>query len=168
MSNVAVKKAGAEDKGKLPVFAEIAKRFAAIQRRAFELFQKRGATPGLELEDWLEAEREILGLPAAEVKEQAQAYEVEVKLPGFQANEIEVTATPAEIVIHAKTEHEKKTGKGKAVYTEYGRNEVYRNVPLPGTADVEKVTAKLDKGVLRIKAAKGAAEAETKAIPVAA
>ena len=30
-----------------------------IQERAYELFLKRGGQPGHELEDWLQAEREI-------------------------------------------------------------------------------------------------------------
>jgi hypothetical protein len=31
-----------------------------IARRAYELYQLRGAHPGREFEDWLEAEREVL------------------------------------------------------------------------------------------------------------
>lgn len=155
------------DKGKLPVFAELAKRFADIRQRAFEMFQNRGAAEGHELDDWLEAEREVLGLPAAEVKDAGEAYEVEVKLPGFEAKHVDVIATADELVVHAKAEHEKKTEKDKVVWTEYGANEVYRNVPLPGAADIAKVTAKLDKGVLRIHAPK-AAGVENRAAPVAA
>ena len=30
-----------------------------IERRAYELFEARGSEPGHELEDWLEAEREV-------------------------------------------------------------------------------------------------------------
>ena len=33
----------------------------AIRIRAYELYQERGATPGHEHEDWVIAEREILG-----------------------------------------------------------------------------------------------------------
>ena len=34
---------------------------AAIARRAYELYQKRGGQGGHELDDWLEAERQVLG-----------------------------------------------------------------------------------------------------------
>ena len=39
-----------------------------IAQRAYELYQLRGAHPGREFEDWLEAEREVLSAfpPAAE------------------------------------------------------------------------------------------------------
>jgi hypothetical protein len=36
-------------------------RWARIQRRAYELAQQRGFSPGAELNDWLQAEREIDG-----------------------------------------------------------------------------------------------------------
>jgi len=32
-----------------------------IRRRAYQIFEERGAAPGSENEDWLRAEREILG-----------------------------------------------------------------------------------------------------------
>ena len=36
-------------------------RWQRIQRRAYEIAQERGFTPGAELNDWLQAEREIDG-----------------------------------------------------------------------------------------------------------
>lgn len=33
-----------------------------IQRRAYELYEQRGCTPGHEVEDWFQAEREVLAL----------------------------------------------------------------------------------------------------------
>ena len=39
-----------------PVSPEVAER---ISKRAYEIARKRGFTPGHELEDWLQAEREI-------------------------------------------------------------------------------------------------------------
>jgi hypothetical protein len=35
-----------------------------IRQRAYELYQQRGGHEGLELEDWLQAENEILGTQA--------------------------------------------------------------------------------------------------------
>ena len=32
-----------------------------IRRRAYEIYEARGGAPGAELDDWLQAEREILG-----------------------------------------------------------------------------------------------------------
>ncbi len=35
-----------------------------IRRRAYEIYVERGGTPGHELDDWTQAERELQGQPA--------------------------------------------------------------------------------------------------------
>ena len=40
-----------------------------IRRRAHEIYRRRGAAPGSELDDWLQAEREILGGPASRTQD---------------------------------------------------------------------------------------------------
>ena len=42
-----------------------------VARRAFEIFQARGGEPGYELENWLQAERE-LALSASDGNEQSE------------------------------------------------------------------------------------------------
>lgn len=163
MSTISIQKATQQEKTTLPVFAEIHKRFEDVQRRAQDLFRLRGGENGKDLEDWLRAERDILGESKAELCETDHAYEVEVALPGFEAKDVEVTATEDEIAIHAAAERrdEKKDGK-KVVWTEFGSREVYRCFHLPRNTDTGKITAKLDKGLLRIHAPR-AAEAKTAA-----
>jgi DUF2934 family protein len=60
MSQVAIKTTDDGRKSSLPVFGEIARRFKAIERRAFELFEEGGRRMGRDLEDWLKAEHELL------------------------------------------------------------------------------------------------------------
>jgi len=164
MSRVAIQKVNDTGTKTLPIFAEIAKRIEAIRRRAFDFFEKRGGEPGHELEDWLKAERELLGWPAAELKEKDAEYEVQITLPGFEAKDVEVTATPSEIIVHAATKEEKKTEKGNVLWTEFGSNDVYRRFEVPKPIDTGKVAANLENGLLRISAPKFAERKETKAI----
>jgi len=154
MSQIAVTKANDSEKQTLPVFEAIAKRVAAIQRRAFDLFEKRGRELGHDLEDWLKAEHDLLGWPAAELTEKDGAYQMEIALPGFAAKDVEVTATPNEIIVHAATKEEKKTEKENVLWTEFGSNDVYRCFGVPNPINVEKVAANLDDGLLRITAPK--------------
>lgn len=42
-----------------------------VARRAYELFQARGGEPGHELENWLEAERELSRTSASEARVQS-------------------------------------------------------------------------------------------------
>jgi HSP20 family protein len=152
MSQVAIEKVNDASQKTLPIFGEIAKRFEAIRRRAFGIFEKRGCEGGHDVEDWLEAEREFMGSPAAEVTEKDGAYQVRITLPGFEAKDVEVTATPSEILVHFATKQETKEEKNNILWTEFGSNDVYRRFGVPHPIDVDRVTAKLDNGVLRISA----------------
>lgn len=152
MSQVAIEKVNDASQKTLPIFAEIARRFDAIRRRAFSLFEKRGCELGRDVEDWLKAERELMGWPAAELAEKDGAYQMQITLPGFEAKDIEVTATPSEILVHAATKEEKKEEKGNVLWTEFGSNDVCRRFGVPNPIDVDKVTANLENGVLRVNA----------------
>jgi HSP20 family protein len=173
MSTVAVQKVDTAAKETAPVFADIGKMIDEVKRRAFSLFERRGGELGHEIEDWLDAEHEVFAAwPAAELKEKDGTYELEITLPGFDAKEIEVTATPGEVAVHAATKHEakeeKKTEEGKVFFTEFGSNDVYRHFDFPETVDVANVTANLEKGILHIAAPKSEAANVKRTIPIAA
>jgi len=162
MAQVAVTKVNDVEKKTLPVFGEIAKRLQGVQRRAFDLFEKRGGELGHELEDWFNAEHELFGWPAAELSEKNGGYELEMTLPGFDVKDVEVTATPNEVIVHAATEKESKTTKDNVLWTEFGSNDVYRRFDVPNAINVDQVTAKLDNGILKVNAPKIAKPKEVK------
>ena len=157
MSQVAVQKVENEALKTLPVFEQIEKRIEDVRRRAFELFERRGCELGHEVEDWLKAEREVFAWPAAEVIEKDSEYELQMALAGFDAKDVQVTASPSEIIVHAQNESKKKTQESNVVWTEFGANDIYRQFGIPQSIDVDKTRATLDKGILRITAAKAAA-----------
>ena len=53
-----------------------------IRERAYALWEARGRTPGLALEDWLEAEREIDGLTLADAGEEDPLGGIDEEPPG--------------------------------------------------------------------------------------
>jgi HSP20 family protein len=154
MANLAVQKIEDKSATPLPLFQEIEKQFEEVRRRAFELFEKRGREFGRELEDWLKAEHEVMGWPAAELSETDSGYQVSMTLPGYEPKDVQITATRSEIIVHAKVEKEKTTEEKKYLWTEFRSNDVYRRFALSEAIDVEKTTASLDKGMLHITAAK--------------
>jgi HSP20 family protein len=115
----------------------------------------------------LKAEHEVFGWPAAEMAERDKEYELQMTLPGFDAKEPQVTVSPSEIIVHAEAKSEKKTEEPNVIWTEFSSNDVYRRFEMLQPIDVEKTRATLDKGILRITAAKTAA-AKQKLIAVAA
>jgi HSP20 family protein len=136
------------------VFQEIEKQFEEVRRRAFDLFERCGRGLGHALDDWLRAEHEVMGWPAAELTEADSNYDLAITLPGYEPKNVQVTATPSEIIVHASTETKKKAEKPTCIWTEFRSNDVYRRFELPEAIDVDKTTASLDKGVLHITAAK--------------
>lgn len=163
MPAVAITKVSDVGKKTLPVFEQMAKRIEEIPMRAFDLFEKRGCELGHDVEDWLNAERELLGSPASELAEKDGVYELQVTLPGFDAKDIEVTATSNTLMVHAVKEEQNKTENGDAVRTEFGSNEVYRSFEVPNSVNVDEVTANLDNGILRVHAPEIVAPKETQA-----
>lgn len=164
MPNVEIQKVKDGQKTRLPFFEEFEKRFNDIQNRAFELFENGGRKFGHELENWLTAEREVFGSPAAELADKGDAYELQMALPGFEPKDVEVTATPQELIIHAASTQEKKSEKKNVLWSEFTSSDVYRRIPAPTPLNTDGATATLDKGVLRITAPKAA---ESKPKPVA-
>ena len=94
-------------------------------------------------------------------------YEAQITLPGFEAKDVQVTATPSKIIVHAETKHEKKVEEPNVLWTEFGSNDVYRRFELPTPIDVDKTSATLDNGMLHIIAAK-APVTQTKPVEVRA
>ena len=158
MSRLNVKKVPATSDRALPIFAEFDRLADRIRVQAFNLFARRGATGGHELDDWLAAERELCW-PAAELTERKDDYAVSVALAGFEPADIEVTATPREILIKGEKKSEQKgdDAPSQVRWSEFRSDSVLRRVELPSAIDVEKISANLDNGLLKIVAPKAAA-----------
>lgn len=167
MPNVPVEKMHEPDETKSPLLRHINGVFREVEQRAFDLFKTRECQLGHALDDWLEAERQLLATPRAELSEREDKLEVKIAMPGFDVKEIEVTALPQEIIVHAahKSEH---TGDEQGVrWSEFEDKAVCRRVPLPSPIDVDSARSELNLGVLKITADK-APSVQSKRVTVAA
>ena len=70
-----------------------------INRRAYENFVDRGAVHGHDFDDWLEAERELIIKPAADVRVHGEDIFVEMLLPYVDLFNITVHLAPSQLVI---------------------------------------------------------------------
>jgi HSP20 family protein len=152
----------ATDEASLPMFRDFEKRLDAVRERAYDLFLSRNGAGGSDFDDWVQAERELLGVAMGELKERDGEYEVDVTLPGFKADEVELSATPRELIVHAATTSEKTGDDERVMWTEFGSSEVYRRFSLPTPVQTERISAELKNGVLRVHAPKSTA---TTAVP---
>jgi HSP20 family protein len=123
---------------------------AAIERRAFELFMDHGAADGHHVDHWVQAEAELLHPVHLNISESEDALTVMAELPGFSANEIQVSLAPRCLAISGKRESIGAGKNGKSVYEEHCSTEIFRSVDLPSDVDASKTTAKLKDGILEL------------------
>ncbi len=159
MATIAVQKVKEVESASLPILDEMRRMLSDVERKAFELFQHRGASLGHALDDWLQAERETLAAPPAELIETPDSFALRMAVPGFSAKQVQVTATPQELIVKAEHPSEEASSDARVCWSELPKNgKACRRIPLPAAIDIAKVTATLDDGMLLIKAAKSDAE----------
>jgi HSP20 family protein len=110
-------------------------------------------------------ERAIAFSPAFDVKETKDAYLFRADLPGIKEKDLDVTMTGNRLNVSGKREDEKEE-KSERYYT-YERNygSFTRSFTLPDGAEVDKLRASLEQGVLTITVPKKA-EVQPKKITV--
>jgi len=165
MPNIAIQKYQKTDNA--PFFDEVQSLFDRIRRRAYGLFEWRGRADGGDLDDWLTAEREMLWSPPSELLEKGDSYQARIAAPGFEAKEIQVSATPECVVVKAESTQTGTKEEGNLHFSDFAERTLFRRIDLPEPIDVEKVRATLDKGLLLLTAEK-AAKPKAKTITVAA
>ena len=138
------------------VFDRIQQTYDSIARRAFEIFDNNGRWRGSELNDWLQAESELLHPVQLEMEESDDNLTVRAEVPGFSTKELEINVGPRKLTITGKHEAQEESKKGKTVYSERCAKEILRVVDLPAEVDSSKVTATLKDGILSLEMPKAA------------
>lgn len=137
---------------RLPVLTPRARELGPFEsaRRQFEdMFADFGRWPAME---WAAPAK--MGLAALDVAETRDAIEISTELPGVAESDINVSIEGHGVVISGekKSESEKEDKAWRIVERSYGA--FRRVVPLTFAPDPNKITATLDKGVLRVKVEK--------------
>ena len=138
--------------------------YDAIARRAFELFESDGSILGRDLDHWFKAEAELLHPAHLRIRESDDAITVDAEVPGFSANELQLSLEPRRLTITGKKQSGSEQKKGNILYSERCSNELLRSVELPVEVNASRATATLNNGILELTAPKAA----VKSIPVQA
>jgi len=138
------------------IFNRINEVYESIARRAFEIFESSGRAFGRDLADWFQAESELLHPVHLDIAESEDALTVRAEVPGFNANELEVSLEPRRLTITGKRESKEERKTGKTVYSERCSNRIFRVIDLPTEVDTAKVTATFKNGVLELEMQKTA------------
>ena len=162
MSTVTVHKIREANDASPPFLEPIDRLFDEIRQRAFSLFEERGRVSGHDLDDWLQAEREVLWSPPAELIEREKEFQARVAVPGFEAKDIRITALPDAIVIEADAETKQEKSGEDVLLSEFGARKFLWRFNLPSPIDLGKTTATLEKGILKLVAVKSTEPNEKK------
>ena len=111
-----------------------------IRRLAFHLFESRGGGDGRDVDDWLDAERELILAPGSEVVQRDGKFEIRLPAEGYEPGDIHVTALPGSLVV--------KAASGRNA----GQKVLLQTIDLPGPIDRDRTTARLDNGMLYVTA----------------
>lgn len=126
-----------------------------ISERAHELFLEHGCQPGRECEFWLQAEKELLWRPCAELVETDGELRASFALAGLTAKHVKVLVEPNHLTVRAATKHEDRTEEGACHFCEFHRGELYRSLALPSTIIPDKAQAEINEGMLTVILPKG-------------
>jgi HSP20 family protein len=123
-----------------------------IMQRAFEIFDGNGHHFGNDLNDWLQAERELTWKPPIELEEFDDKLRLQVAMPGVESKDIDIEVTRDEVLIKADVQHGHKEQMGKVYACEFASGNLFRAVRLPKNIDPEKVKAEFKDGILLLTA----------------
>jgi len=154
MSQVAVRKIGSDEAESRSLMANLKALEERIRARAYALFKKRGEKDGSALDDWLAAEKGVLLTSESDLVESDGKFELQIAVPGFGANDLDVSVLPDALIVRAENAHKHEETEGNVCFCEFGGKSLFRRFDLPAPIDVNKVAASLQKGVLKVTASK--------------
>jgi len=123
-----------------PLLEEMESISANIRSKAYELFLMRGDSPGSDVDDWLQAERQLMWAPDIELSEKEKEFRVRIPIQDLQPKDIHIIAMPNSILLHSAS----KSRESKLL----------QRLNFPAPVNPDRVTAKLDKGILQVVAPK--------------
>jgi HSP20 family protein len=93
-------------------------------------------------------------MPAMDVYETGDTIVAKLELPGIEPGDVEVAVEDSTLTVSGKREFESETNEDNYHRVERRYGSFSRSISLPQIADVEKVNARFDKGVLQIEVPK--------------
>jgi HSP20 family protein len=120
-----------------------------IARRAYELFDQRGRAQGLDLRDWLQAESELLQPVPVEVVETADKIKVRAEVPGFTADELQLSVEPLWVMIAGRMDL-KPGESAQAAQPERRSKRICKVIDLPVEVQTTRAEFDLTDGVLEL------------------
>ena len=85
-----------------------------------------------------------------DIREQAQAYEIQAPVAGFKPEEVEVTFADGVLRIHARHSGQGQEERGGYIRREIAYGDYQRAIQLPGDVREDDISASFEDGVLTV------------------
>ena len=135
---------------------EIERMFDSIARRAFEIFESNGHLAGRDVDDWLQAERELFHPAHLDVSESPDGFTIRAETPGFTDKEVQINIQGRRLTVSGKREKREERKEEKSIYSEFCSDQLLRVVDLPADVNAEEAKASLKDGILELQLPKAA------------
>jgi HSP20 family molecular chaperone IbpA len=132
------------------ILARVQDTLAALERRAFEIFEHRGSPAGSEREDWYHAETQLLHPVGVEIVRAARGWTLRAEVHGFEASEIVVNVEPRRVTLVGERKRAARRTRGEIVVAEPRGERILRFVDLPGEVAAARASVALKGGVLEV------------------
>ncbi|MGA7416326.1 MAG: Hsp20 family protein [Bryobacteraceae bacterium] len=149
MSNVAIKTYQPSETGADRLLERVTNVIDQIRRRAFELSTMHGQEGLNHLDDWVQAEHELLACQRCEVRSEENHFVAEVDAADFEPTDLSVSLLGNDLMIEGTSRTQKIVNGQETEAT--GRSIMVRAF-LPNEFDPTSLKAELHNGVLRVTA----------------
>jgi HSP20 family protein len=154
-SNLTVKE-GARSPGRGPAFGQP---FDSIRREFDRLFGELDrnlwlaplSRSGGSATDPANGDADWFAVPAVDVVENPDAYEITAEMPGMDEKDIEVSLVDGAISIHGEKREDRRDEKADRYLHERRFGSFERSFALPGDVSADQIQASYANGVLRVK-----------------
>ena len=121
-----------------------------IKQFAFHLFQRRGALPGTDFEDWLTAEALLLKPVAVNVEQDKDSVIVRADVPGFTQKDLKVHIEKDFVKICGKAKQTHKSNNEGMSTSEQSFRKIRTTVDLPANVNAKESSYAVKDGVLTL------------------
>ena len=122
----------------------------AIAYRAYEMFESKGRMHGHDMEDWFDAERDLVRPADIEITDGPNQIALRAGVPGFEADDVQIGVSSQKIIIWGRA------GRAGRPGTTPRRNklQMLAEIELPSAIDAKQARAVMNNEVLDFAAPK--------------
>lgn len=129
-----------------------------IARRAYEIFENRGAVHGHDWEDWFRAESEVLGPITTELEDSGDAFLAVAAVDDYRPEDLRISAAPRCLWIWGLSAADGRRSDASRDEAQYSQA-FFVSLNLPAEINTSAISADIRNGILEVRLPKALSKA---------